>query len=156
MQANSSSVPVPDPGREPGVPQPQVPKPSIVPPREPKRRRAKWALIAAFVLIAGGLAFYLNSQAAVKTGGGAVITVPTTPAVVSDLRQTVRVTGSVSAEHFVSLLAPRIQGSRSNTNRGGMGGAMTAGPGGGVAVAAVGGWWRWRVAEWVALAPISR
>jgi len=60
-----------------------------------------------------------------------VITVPVVPVAMADLRKTVRITGTVAAQNFVSLLAPRIQGSRSNTNRGGMGGSLMAGPAGG-------------------------
>ena len=60
-----------------------------------------------------------------------MITVPVVPVAMADLRKTVRITGTVAAQNFVSLLAPRIQGSRSNTNRGGMGGSLMAGPAGG-------------------------
>jgi len=59
------------------------------------------------------------------------MTVPVVSVVVGDINRTVRVTGTVAAQNFASLLAPRIQGSRSNTNRGGMGGGGMAGPGGG-------------------------
>jgi len=38
-----------------------------------------------------------------------------------------RVTGTVAARNFASLLAPRVLGSRSNVNRGGMAGALSAG-----------------------------
>jgi HlyD family secretion protein len=130
MSSLLNSAPMPDPGREPSAPQPQVPKPSIVPPRDPgKRSPARWAVPLALIVIGGGLAFYLKTQAATKTaGGGPVITVPVVSVVVGDLNRTVRVTGTVAAQNFASLLAPRIQGSRSNTNRGGMGGGGLAGP----------------------------
>lgn len=132
MSSLLDSAPLPDPGREPNAPQPVAPKPSIVPPREPDRRRpAKWAIPLALVVIAGGLAYYLKSQAAAKTGGGGpAITVPVVSVVVGDVTRSVRVTGTVAAKNFASLLAPRIQGSRSNTNRGGMGGGGLGGPGG--------------------------
>jgi multidrug efflux pump subunit AcrA (membrane-fusion protein) len=82
-------------------------------------------------VIAGGLAFYLKTQAAAKTGGGGpIISVPVVSVVAADLNRTVRVTGTIAAQNFASLLAPRIQGSRSNTNRGGMGGGGLAGSGG--------------------------
>ncbi|HUI58516.1 MAG TPA: HlyD family efflux transporter periplasmic adaptor subunit [Bryobacteraceae bacterium] len=78
------------------------------------------------------MAYYLKTQSALKTaGGGPVITVPVVPVAIGDLRKTVRITGTVAAQNFMSLLAPRIQGSRSNTNRGGMGGNLMAGPAGG-------------------------
>ena len=74
---------------------------------------------------------YLKNQAAKTGGGGPTIAVPVTTVVVGDINRTVRVTGTVAAKNFASLLAPRIQGSRSNTNRGGMGGSGLGGPGGG-------------------------
>jgi multidrug efflux pump subunit AcrA (membrane-fusion protein) len=121
---------VPAPGREPL--QPEAPKPSVVPAKEPEKRGpGRWAILLAIIVIAGGVAFYFKNQAAAKTGGGGpVITVPVITVAVGDVRQTVRVTGTVAAKNFASLLAPRIQGSRSNTNRGGMGGGGLAGPGG--------------------------
>jgi len=132
MSSLLDSAPLPDPGREPVAPRPAAPRPSVVPPREPdKRRPARWAIPLALVLIAGGLAYYLKSRAAAKTGGaGPVITVPVVSVVVGDINRTVRVTGTVTAKNFASLLAPRIQGSRSNTNRGGMGGMGLGGPNG--------------------------
>ena len=62
-----------------------------------------------------------------------MITVPTATVALGDVRRTVRVTGTIAAQNFAALLAPRIQGSRSNTNRGGMGGGPPSGggPGGG-------------------------
>jgi HlyD family secretion protein len=75
------------------------------------------------------VAFYLKNQAAKTGGGGPTIAVPVVTVAVGDLNRTVRVTGTVAAKNFASLLAPRIQGSRSNTNRGGMGGSGLGGPG---------------------------
>ena len=130
MQSISNSAPAPVPGQEPELPRP---RPTVVPPVQPRRpRKVFWGLtLAAIVLIAGGLAYYLNGRKALTGGGGPTITVPVVTAVVADLNQTVRVTGTVAAKNFISMLAPRIQGSRSNTNRGGMGGSLTAGPAGG-------------------------
>ena len=131
MSFLSSSAPLPDPRREPNAPQPDVPKPSVVPPKEPgKRSPAKWLVPLALVAIAGGVAFYLKTQSAAKTGGGGpIVTVPVVTVVAGDLNRTVRVTGTVfGAVISLPCLAPRIQGSRSNTNRGGMGGYGLAGP----------------------------
>ena len=130
MSSFSNSAPVPAPGTVPDAPQ-RAPKPSVVPPRVPEKRRAKWLIPLALVLIAGGAAYYWKTQASVKTGGGGpTINVPVITAVLGDLNRTVRVTGTVAAQNFASLLAPRIQGSRSNTNRGGVGGGGLGGPGG--------------------------
>lgn len=108
------------------VPQPEAPKPSVVPPLEPRKRSpAKWLISLFLILILGGLAYWKFRPAA-KTGGP-VITVPVTSAIAGDLQRTVRVTGTVAARNFASLLAPRVLGSRSNVNRGGMGGALAGG-----------------------------
>ncbi len=122
MQPHSSSVPAPDPRREPVAPPPQVPRPTVVPPREPGRRRKTLWISLALLVVAAGVAFYLKNQAALGGGGGPVVTVPTVAAAVGELDRKVRITGTVAAKNFASLLAPRIQGSRSNVNRGGMGG----------------------------------
>ncbi len=131
MQPHSSSVPVPDPRREPVAPPPQVPRPTVVPPRQPARRRKALWISLALLVVAAGVAFYFKSQSALAGGGGPIITVPTVAAVVGELDRKVRITGTVAAKNFAALLAPRIQGSRSNTNRGGMGGSLGAGPAGG-------------------------
>src|ERR1035438_5400272 len=131
MQPHSSSVPVPDPRREPVAPPPQVPRPTVVPPRQPSRRRKALWISLALLVIAAGVAVYFKNQSALGGGGGPIITVPTVAAVVGELDRKVRVTGTVAAKVFAPLLAPRIQGSRSNTNRGGMGGSLGAGPAGG-------------------------
>ena len=132
MQPHSSSVPAPDPRREPVAPPPQVPRPTVVPPRDPGRRRKALWISLALLVAAAGVAFYFKSQSALAGGGGGpIVTVPAVAAVVGELDRKVRVTGTVAAKNFAALLAPRIQGSRSNTNRGGMGGSLGAGPAGG-------------------------
>src|SRR5271169_3248375 len=132
MQPQSSSVPAPDPRREPVAPPPQVPRPTVVPPRQPGRRRKALWISLALLVTAAGVALYLRGQPELGGGGGGpIITVPTVAAVVGELDRKVRVTGTVAAKEFAALLAPRIQGSRSNTNRGGMGGSLGAGPAGG-------------------------
>jgi len=108
-----------------------VPRPTVVPPRQPGRRRKVLWISLALLVAAAGIALYLKSQSALGGGGGPIVTVPTVAAVVGNLDRKVRVTGTVAAKNFAALLAPRIQGSRSNTNRGGMGGSLGAGPAGG-------------------------
>ena len=120
MHPPSSSVPAPDPQR---APVPPVPRPTVVPPREPERRRRILWISLAFLLVAGiGAALYLKGRPGFGSGSGPIITVPTVTATVGGLDRKVRVTGTVAAKNFAALLAPRIQGSRSNINRGGMGG----------------------------------
>jgi len=67
----------------------------------------------AVLVVASGVAFFLNSQSKVKTGGGPIVTVPTVAVSFGELHATVRVSGTVAAQNFASLLAPRIVGSRS-------------------------------------------
>jgi multidrug efflux pump subunit AcrA (membrane-fusion protein) len=89
----------------------------------------KWPIAIALLLVAGGLAYYLANRTAFKAGGGPpVITVPTVTVMAGDLNRTIRITGTVEARNYASLTAPRILGSRNNTNRGGMGGYGLAGP----------------------------
>src|SRR5215475_10792374 len=129
----SSSAPMPEPaGASPATPQPQVPGPAIVPAPAPGPRRTRlWSMVLAGLVIAGGAAFYRISPSNPNTGGGPVVTVPTVAVSLSDLHATVRVSGTVAAQNFASLLAPRIMGSRSGLNRGGTDTNFGGGPGGG-------------------------
>jgi HlyD family secretion protein len=117
-----SSMPVPDPG---GGVQPKLPPagPAIVPLKQPpgKRRTALWGTLVTVALLAAGMAYYLNTQSQKKVSGGGppIVTVPTAVVGMGDLQSTVRVNGTVGAQNFASLLAPRIIGSRSGFNRGG-------------------------------------
>jgi multidrug efflux pump subunit AcrA (membrane-fusion protein) len=73
----------------------------------------------------GGFAWW-KTQYAGKTSGP-VVAVPTVAVTAGEIQKSVRVTGTVAARNFASMLAPRVLGSRSNINRGGMGGALAAG-----------------------------
>ena len=117
----SSLSSAPSPAR-----QPDAPKPSLVPPPEPERRGpARWLIPLVIILILGGLGWWKFRPSA-KTGGP-VIAVPVVSVATGDIQKAVRVTGTVAARNFASLLAPRVLGSRSNVNRGGMAGALAAG-----------------------------
>ena len=131
--STSSSIPAPDAGSgaQPTVLQP---KPAVVPrkPQPPKRRTALWGTLLLLALLAGGAAYYLNTQSQAKvSGSGPVLSVSTAVVGMGDLQATVRVNGTVSAQNFASLLAPRIMGSRSGFNRGGAQVAQPMGGGGG-------------------------
>jgi len=79
-----------------------------------------WGLALAAVLLAGGAAFQFSRQSQNKTGsGGPLVSVPTVAVGLGDLNAAIRVNGTVAAQNFASLLAPRITGSRSGINRGG-------------------------------------
>jgi HlyD family secretion protein len=94
----------------------------------PKRRTGLWGiLIAVLILGAGGAAYYWKTQNDAKVAAkGSLISVSTAVVGLGDLHATVRVNGTVNAQNFAALMAPRILGSRTGLNRGGMGG----GPGG--------------------------
>ena len=130
--STSSRVPAPDPGG--GVPsQAPHPRPKVVPPPHPdpeKRRGAIWGVLLAVAVLGTGAAYYLNTHSQGRlssaSAGPPAVTIPTAVVSLGDLSATVRVSGTVAAQNFASLLAPRIMGSRGNLNRGGSGG----GPGG--------------------------
>src|SRR3989442_14681926 len=125
-----SGVPAPHPGDgvKPATP---APGPAVVPPKHHprKRRTALWGLAVALVLLAGGATVYFKSKSDSKlAGGGPEFMVPTVAVSLGDLYTTIRVNGTVAAQNFAALTAPRILGSRSALNRGGDGGF--GGPGG--------------------------
>ncbi|MBZ5617947.1 MAG: HlyD family efflux transporter periplasmic adaptor subunit [Acidobacteriia bacterium] len=129
----ASNLPAPDTGG--GV---KKPGPEIVPPKPPARRRtALWGIVLAAIVLAGGIGLYVNSKAQSKTsGGGPVVTVASVAVGLGDLNSSIRVNGTVAAQKFAALLAPRITGSRSGMNRGGDnnfgGGGGGGNPGGGM------------------------
>ena len=135
MQSLSSSAPVPGSGGEPLMP---VPGPAVVPSKGPaKRRVAIWGILLIVAILGGGIALYLNTASGKKAmgkGGPPAAIVPVVSVSVGDLHATVRVSGTVAAQNFAALLAPRIVGSRSGMNRGGTAanfGTSSGGGGGG-------------------------
>jgi HlyD family secretion protein len=122
----------PDPG---GAIKPAgTPRPQIVPPKAPRKRKtAFWVVFATAVVIAAAGAYYLNNKQASKniTGGGGIVAVPTIVIGTGNLDNTIRVNGTVAAQSFASLTAPRILGSRSALNRGGDSSFGRGGGGGG-------------------------
>jgi HlyD family secretion protein len=128
MQA-SSGAPAPNPQPLPITPKPG---PTIVPPKEPAKRRTKlWGVLAAGVVAAAGLAYYLTQAQQGDGGGGAILAIPTVAVALGDLHATIRVNGTIAAQQSQALLAPRIMGSRGDFNRGGDGGGRSSGGGGG-------------------------
>lgn len=121
---SSAPAPAPDEGLQvnPAV----SPAPARVPASAPKpkpRRLGLWAIALLVVVLAGGAAWYLKNRADAKRsgGGGVVAVVPVTAVAQGDLHVVVRVSGTVAAQNFAAMLAPRMQGSRSGMNRGGGG-----------------------------------
>jgi|SoiMethySBSTD1v2_1073268.scaffolds.fasta_scaffold193438_2 HlyD family secretion protein len=90
-----------------------------------------WGTLIVFVILAGAAALYYRSQSDSKTGSGGPIAVPTIAVSMGNLTATIRVNGTVAAQNFKPLTAPRILGSRSALNRGGDGGFGGGGRGGG-------------------------
>jgi len=136
MQSLSSSAPAPGSGGEPqGIPPLPVPGPAAVPPTRPaKRRVAIWGIPLVLAILGGGIALYLNTQSGQKAlgkGGPPATVVPVVAVSLGDLRSTVRVSGTVAAQNFAALLAPRIMGSRTGMNRGGTDTNFGGGPSGG-------------------------
>src|SRR5664279_2370561 len=118
MQPNPSSVPAP--GGPQGEPKPG---PSAVPPKVihvPKRRTGMWGILVAVLIIGAGAAYYFKTQSDAKAAAkGSLISVTTGVVGLGDLHATVRVNGTVNAQNFFALMAPRILGSRTGLNRGG-------------------------------------
>ena len=124
MQSFFSSLPNPSGAPGPARLPAPAPGPTIVPrPVEPQKpRRLAGILLAAVVLVAAGVGVYWKSRPADTTSGGPVVTVPVVAAGFGNLQSTVRIAGTVAAERYASIMAPRIQGNRGNFNRGGQGG----------------------------------
>jgi len=78
--------------------------------------------LGVLILIAagGGSAFYLTRHGAGSPSGKtASAGIRTATVSFGDVRKTVRVAGTISAERFAALLAPQLRGSRTDRGRGG-------------------------------------
>jgi len=124
MQSFFSSAPLPS-GTPHAAPVPsRIPGPEIVPsPAHPKAPRTLSGIIAVVVILAvGGLAWYWNARPKTKGPDSTIVSVPVIAAGFGELQSTIRVAGTVAAERYASIMAPRIQGNRGNYNRGGQAG----------------------------------
>ncbi len=84
-----------------------------------------WGILIAVLILGAGAAYYFKTRNDAKVAAkGSLISVSTAVVGVGDLHATVRVNGTVNAQNFAALMAPRILGSRSGFNRGGDGGGM--------------------------------
>jgi HlyD family secretion protein len=91
-----------------------------------------WGILTVVVLLSAGAAYYFKTQNDAKVAAkGSLISVSTAVVGTGDLHATVRVNGTVNAQNFAALMAPRILGSRSGLNRGGDAGSTPTGGGGG-------------------------
>jgi HlyD family secretion protein len=90
-----------------------------------------WGILIAVLVLGAGAAYYFKTQNDAKVAAkGSLISVSTAVVGTGDLQATVRVNGTVNAQNFAALMAPRILGSRSGLNRGGDGGGGGGGGGG--------------------------
>ncbi|MGI8743571.1 MAG: HlyD family secretion protein [Bryobacteraceae bacterium] len=104
-------------------PQPQAPRPEIVRPRPQKpSNNGLWiGLIIAVVMLSAAGLLWRRRTAPVPSApfvtGGTTGAVRTATAVPGTVEKTIRVTGATAAENFVSLITPRLSGSRSDRLR---------------------------------------
>ena len=112
-----------------------------------------WGVLIVVLMLGAGAAYYLKTQNDAKVAAkGSLVSVSTAVVGLGDLTATVRVNGTVNAQNFAALMAPRILGSRTGLNRGGDGPGGGGGGGGArvvvaaeaVAAAAV----RWAISAW--------
>jgi multidrug efflux pump subunit AcrA (membrane-fusion protein) len=82
-----------------------------------------WTLVVILVVLAAGVAYYYKTQAGAKVATkGTLASVSTIVIAPGEVTSTIRVSGTIGAQNFAALLAPRILGSRTGMNRGGDGG----------------------------------
>ncbi len=135
MRFSASTAPAPDPERTPFTE--PTPGPVVVPPATPDQPRKKWPIFLLLVAILGGLGYYLWQSNQAATSGGPITTIQTVAADLGNVDASIRINGTIAAKTQYSIMAPRIQGSRSDMNRGGSanmqggGGRGSVGGGGG-------------------------
>ena len=109
-----SSVSTPSPAP---IPPERRPLPEIVRSKPRKPRRGRVWLLAVVVLGAAGLWLWRTRQTA-REGARTAAAITRTAAVQqADLRRTIRVSGTIQAEKFTSLITPQFRGSRSDRGR---------------------------------------
>src|ERR1043166_9544093 len=107
MQPTMSSVPAPKaPESQPPQPGPSV-VPAKLPPARP-RRTGLWATLIVLVIASAGTTSYLKTQADAKAATKSIASVSTAVLGLGDVTATIRVNGTVNAQNFAALLAPRI------------------------------------------------
>jgi HlyD family secretion protein len=108
-----------------------------VPPATPQEPRKKWPIFLILVAIVGGFGYYFWQSRQAATGGGHISSIQTVAADMGNVDFTIRINGTIAAKNQYSIMAPRMAGSRSDTNRGGSanmqggGGRGSVGGGGG-------------------------
>jgi len=117
MQPHMSSASTPSAAASP-APQRTAPQPAIVRPSPRKPGHGKTWLSLALVAAAAVLFFYWKTRSdAQSSQQQAALVTRTGPVTWGDVRHVVRVSGTIQAERFASILAPQIRGSRSDRYR---------------------------------------
>ncbi len=101
-----------------------------MPAKEPEPRKSRWYLWLIAAVVVAGIGYYYW-QSSARTAGGGPVSVPTAVANTGSVVMAIRVNGTIAAANRQNIMAPRIQGSRSDVNRGGMGGGGGRGGSGG-------------------------
>src|SRR4051794_20895717 len=99
------------------LPQQQGPRPQIVKPVPPKPRPRGLLWVAVAVAVIAGAAVYVsrNRVAQKESGSGSGAAVLRTAVVaMGDVQRTLRVSGTISAERFAAITAPRLLGNRNS------------------------------------------
>src|SRR5688572_27730994 len=130
---SGAPAPIPGGGIKPAI----APGPAVVPPKQQPEKRRRTSLCGTLIVlavIAAGAAYYLQSKSDSRAdAGGPNFAVPTIAVSLGNVHATIRVNGTIAAQNFKALTAPRILGSRSALNRGGDGGFdRSSGRGGGM------------------------
>ena len=71
------------------------------------------------IAVSGSAAWYWNAKSNQKAPATRLLTIPTATISSGDLEETIRVSGTVAADKFASIMGPRILGNRNGYNRGG-------------------------------------
>ncbi len=127
----------PNPAMQPAAPA-EAPRTAVR-----RRRDRSWLVLLALAAVAvlGWLAWRQLNPAA-RTGAQALARVRTAPVTQGTLQKTIRLTGTTTAEKYVSLIAPQLRGGRGaniNVQRAGGGVIVTVDVGGGMGGGGFGG-----------------
>ena len=113
-----SSASLPNRGDGHALPDQAPSRPEIVRPAPSKGRPRglRWGALAALLLSAGGIYLARSRPPAEKGGGAGAASLRTAAVAFGDLHRTVRLSGTIQAERFAALLAPRLRGDRGSAS----------------------------------------
>jgi len=112
-----SNAPLPEPDPNVAPITQRTRRPAIVPrPEQPRSPRKTLGILAVIAVAAGAFAWYRASETKTK-GPTQTVVLPTAVIAAGELSSSVRIAGTVAAERFASIMAPRVQGNRNNPGR---------------------------------------